>query len=173
MSILQLIFYCFAALTIMSALVILFSNNVLHAVLSLLGVFLGVSAMYVFAGAEFLAVAQLVVYVGGVLVLLLFGVMFTNREIGVDFPVSTHRYLPIGLLAGLAIALGLSYLLLSNATLLHAYETVLNSKPNSSTKIIGINLMSSYLLIFELLGILLLVALIGASFVAGRKEITK
>ena len=76
----QFVFIAFMVLTLASALVVLLTKNVLYAAFSLLGTFLGVSALYVLAGADFLAVAQILVYVGGVLVLLIFGVMLTNQQ---------------------------------------------------------------------------------------------
>src|ERR1700741_1025876 len=110
----QGIFYFFAGLTIVAGLFILLTRNVLHAVLSLLAVFIGVSAMYVFAGADFLAVTQLVVYVGGVLILMLFGVMLTNRETGAVYPVSKNKYFFTGLLSGVSVLALLTYIFLKN-----------------------------------------------------------
>jgi len=173
MNLVQMAFYAFALLTVGSAVMIFLTKNVLHAVFSLLGVFLGVSAMYVFAGADFLAVAQLVVYVGGVLVLLLFAVMLTGREGGVAYPASQNKYLISGLISGAGILTVLIYLVIKNADILKVNQSVYNENSVSTVRILGINLMSEYLLVFEVVGVLLLVALIGASFVAGRKEIKK
>ena len=169
MTVVQLVFYFFAALTVSSALFILFTKNVLHAVLSLLAVFLGVSAMYVFAGAEFLAITQLVIYVGGVLVLMLFGVMLTNRESGALFPLSKNNYFIPGILAGSSIFGILSYILIRNQSVFSRHPTTLVLDKNASLKLIGISLMTEYVLVFEVMGVLLLIALIGAAFIAGRK----
>ncbi len=163
----QLIFYSFAALSVISGLFILFTKNVLHAVLALLAVFLGVSALFVFAGADFLAVTQLVVYVGGVLVLMLFGVMLTNRETGAAYPVSRNKYFMGGIISGGAIFGVLSYLLIKNQSV---FPESIKSAEGSTVKILGVGLMSEYVLAFEVAGLLLLMALIGAAVVAGRKE---
>ena len=72
-------FYGFSALAIGAALTILFTRNVMYAALCLFIALLGVAALYVLAGADFLAITQLLIYVGGVLVLLIFGVMLTHR----------------------------------------------------------------------------------------------
>ncbi len=165
----QIIFYFFAGLTLLAALFILFTKNVLHAVLSLLAVFLGVSAMYVFAGAEFLAITQLVIYVGGVLVLMLFGVMLTNREKGAVYPLSKNNYFIAGILSGASIAGILSYILIRNQSVFISASHNSASSKTSSLNLIGISLMSEYVLVFEVVGILLLMALIGAAFVAGKK----
>lgn len=165
----QIVFYFFATLTIAAALFMLFTKNVLHAVLALLIVFIGVSAMYVFAGADFLAITQLVVYVGGVLVLMLFGVMLTNRESGVHYPISKNRFFVPGILSGLSVLGLLIYLLVKNQNQFLAISGKAIGNTSGTIRILGISLMSEYVLVFELIGILLLIALIGAAFVAGRK----
>lgn len=169
MTIAQIIFYLFAGLTIVAALFILFAKNVLHAVLSLLVVFVGVAALYVFAGAEFLAVTQLVIYVGGVLVLMLFGVMLTNREIGANYPVSKNKNFLIGLFSGFTLLGVFMYLFIRNKSVFISVSTIQDK--NNTLSAIGKSLMSEYVLVFELVGILLLVALIGAAFIAGRKKV--
>ena len=168
----KFVFYFFAALTVVSALFVLFTKNVLHAVLSLLSVFLGVSALYVFAGADFLAVTQLVVYVGGVLVLMLFGVMLTNRETGALYPVSKNKYFITGIISGLLILGLLIYLIRENEDIFFVpynpdNNFILNGK--STVHFLGIRLITEYLFAFEAVGLLLLMALIGAAFVAGKK----
>jgi NADH:ubiquinone oxidoreductase subunit 6 (subunit J) len=169
----QFIFYFFAGLTVVSGLFILFTKNVLHAVLSLLSVFIGVSALYVFAGADFLAVTQLVIYVGGVLVLMLFGVMLTNRETGAIYPISKHKYFISGIISGSSILGILVYLFVKNQNVfLSASEkstSVSAATTTGTIRILGISLISEYILVFEAIGVLLLIALIGAAFIAGRK----
>ncbi len=172
MNLTQLLFYFFAGLAVVSGLFILFTKNVLHAVLSLLAVFLGVSAIFVFAGADFLAITQLVVYVGGVLVLMLFGVMMTNRETGAAYPISKNKYFITGILSGVSILAMLGYLVVKNEKLFLSVSGKMDqtARPTGTTiKTLGIGLMSEYVLVFEAAGVLLLMALIGAAFIAGRK----
>jgi len=168
---LQFIFYFFAFITVLSALTVLLTKNVIHAVLALLGVFLGVSAMYIFAGADFLAVSQLIVYIGGVLVLLLFGVMLTNKEAGKDYPVSRNNSLFLGILSGLLIFMVLLYLVFVKGEAL--VKTGNENNIDNTITFIGIALIKEYSIAFELIGFVLLVTLIGAAFIAGRKNIAK
>ncbi|NJO01957.1 MAG: hypothetical protein HC880_09915 [Bacteroidia bacterium] len=77
-----LVFYALLVWIGISALLMLLLRNVLYNAFCLLMVFLGVAALYVLAGADFLAITQIVVYVGGVLILLLFGIMLTKRAEG-------------------------------------------------------------------------------------------
>ena len=79
MAVSDILFLLFAALTLLSACVVVMSNRLTHAVFALLFTFFGVAGIYVFLGADFVAAAQVIVYVGGILVLLLFGVMLTTR----------------------------------------------------------------------------------------------
>ena len=74
-----LIWYFLAVITVIAASVVAFSRSVMHCGMALLFALLGVCTMYVFLGADFLAITQVVVYVGGILVLILFAVMMTNR----------------------------------------------------------------------------------------------
>jgi NADH-quinone oxidoreductase subunit J len=159
----------FAGLSVGAGLFILFTKNVLHAVLSLLAVFVGVAAMFIFAGADFLAITQLVVYVGGVLVLMLFGVMLTNRETGAVYPVSKNKYFFLGILSAASVLGMMVFLILKNDKNFISTAKPFSGQAPSTVKTIGINLMSEYLLAFEVAGILLLLALIGAAFIAGRK----
>ncbi len=170
MTAVQLLFYFFAILTVAFALFILFTKNVLHAVLSLLAVFIGISALYIFAGADFLAVTQLVIYVGGVLVLMLFGVMLTNRETGAIYPISRNKYFISGIISGLSVLGILVYLFVKNEnSFLSDSGKTTTVVTQSTIKILGISLISEYIVVFEAVGVLLLIALVGAAFVAGRK----
>ncbi|MEM9833029.1 MAG: NADH-quinone oxidoreductase subunit J [Bacteroidota bacterium] len=162
-----LAFYAFGGLIVFSALVILFTRNVLHAAFSLLLTFLGISAVYILAGADFLAVMQILVYVGGVLVLLIFGVMLTDRAAGKLVRKQHHNQF-----WGILIGGSLFFLLvrtvvqtsLADLPWLKASATV----QTSTVSTLGIQLTSDFILPFELTGVLLLVALIGATYVAQR-----
>ncbi|MEM9671139.1 MAG: NADH-quinone oxidoreductase subunit J [Cyclobacteriaceae bacterium] len=161
-------FYGFAGLIVLSTLVILFTRNVLYAAFSLLLTFLGIAAVYVLAGADFLAVTQILVYVGGVLVLMIFGVMLTNKIAGQ--PVHTQHHNQFW---GIVVGGALFYLLaksiltanLGSSSWMKNQELV----QSSTVQPLGIQLMSDFIFPFELTGILLLVALIGAAYVAQRQ----
>ena len=163
-----LAFYAFAGLIVLSALVILFTRNVLYAAFSLLLTFLGISAVYVLAGADFLAVMQILVYVGGVLVLLVFGVMLTNRVAGKSVRTQHHNQFWCLLIGGSLFFLLAQTVVQSNLAdlpWLKASETI----KTSTVSTLGIQLMSDFILPFELTGVLLLVALIGSAYVAQRQ----
>ena len=98
----QVIFYLLAALTVGSSMMVAFSRNIVYSTFALLGAFMGVVGIYVLLAADFVAMVQLLVYVGGILVLTIFAVMLTqgiadvtvsNREVG-GSPVARHRYDP-------------------------------------------------------------------------------
>ena len=165
MSLAAIVFYIFAGLIVISALVIFFTKNIFHAAFSLLGTFLGVAAVYVFAGADFVAVTQIVVYVGGILILLVFGIMLTNRISSESIQTPTHNRFWGVLLGGSTFVLFVYMIFKANFIALAR-----TPEPISQTvKTIGIGLMSDYLLPFEIAALLLLVALIGASFIARNK----
>src|SRR5271168_2464984 len=74
----QVIFYALAALTVGSSMLVAFSRNIVHSTFSLLGAFMGVVGIYILLAADFVAMVQLLVYVGGILVVTLFAVMLTQ-----------------------------------------------------------------------------------------------
>lgn len=168
MSIAQIIFYIFAGITVISALMILFTRNVLYSAFLLIITFLGISAIYVFAGADFLAITQILVYVGGILVLMIFGVMLTNKISGQAVLTEGQHHFWAALV-GLSLFGLLAYSILQVNFASLSWLQQGNLIEGSTIKTLGILLMSDYVLPFELAGILLLVALIGAAFIAKRQ----
>ena len=168
MTFLQFIFYFFAAITILSALIILWTNNVLYAAFSLIITFMGVAAMYVFAGADFIAVSQILIYVGGILVLIIFGVMLTNRLSGQTVMTKSHNRLT-GYLIGIAMFVTLFWAIMQLNFKAIAKELPSALGDRSTIGTIGVKLMSDYILPFEVIALLLLLALIGAAFIARRQ----
>lgn len=171
MTIPQLLFYLFSGLVVASALVVLFTRNILNAAFSLIFTFLGIAAVYVLAGADFIAITQIIVYVGGILVLMVFGVMLTNKIEGQAVVTRNHN-LFWGIIAGLAMLSLLLMVVLSidfNSLdwVQHASAEALIER-DSTVQPIGQLLMSRYVLPFELAGLLLLIALIGSAFIAKR-----
>jgi len=156
----------------MSALMILVTRNVLYAAFLLIVTFLCISAIYVFAGADFIAITQILVYVGGVLVLMIFGVMLTNKLSGKSVTASFH-YQFWGILIGLSVFGTLTYAILqvdyANLDWIRASVQEGQVIRGSTVKTLGVQLMSSFVLPFEVAGILLLLALIGAAFIAKRQ----
>ena len=164
MGLYDIIFYLFAIITVVSAAVVVNAKNIVHAAYSMLLTFFGVAGIYVLLGADFLAVVQIMVYVGGILILLLFGVMLTNKITNVEIKSGSIQVIPgiIGLAAFAAILFGVM-----TSTNWKSENVEL---PKTTTFQLGNALISEYVLIFELLGILLLVALIGAASIARRDK---
>ena len=139
------------------------SRNILYSALGLLASLLGVAGLYVFLSADFVAVAQVFIYIGGVLVLILFAVMLTNRIGEVNISNATLGWASGGILS--AVMLGLF--------LVVAFEVpwpVRATGGGPTTAPIGHALLQQWLLPFELASLILLATLIGAIIIA-RKEI--
>jgi NADH-quinone oxidoreductase subunit J len=164
MNIYDIIFYIFAAITILSALFVVTTRNIVHSAFYLLFTFFGVAGIYVLLGADFIAIAQIMVYVGGILILILFGVMLTNKITSVEIRTGTVQMLPAAI--GVAIFMGavISVMIMTN------WKSEPGMIPLTTTKDLGHLLINDYVLIFELLGILLLIALIGAASIARRDK---
>ena len=158
------VFYLVAIITVGSALMVAFSRNIIYSAFSLLGTFAGVAGIYVFLGADFVAAVQLLIYVGGILVLLLFAVMLTHRITDVEITNRAAGRIPALIVTGVFI-----YLLVQTVRetpWVKAKEIVYQP----TTAIIGDLFLDSYLLPFELASLVLLAALIG-DVVISRKEI--
>jgi NADH-quinone oxidoreductase subunit J len=162
MSIYDLIFYLFAAVTIGSAVLVVSIRNIVYSAFALLFTFFGVVGLYVLLAADFIAIVQLVVYVGGILILLLFGVMLTNKITNVQIKTGVFQLLPA------VIAVGIFTGILVAAMLNTNWITMPSEIPNTTAYNLGHLLITEYVLVFELLGMLLLIALIGAASMARR-----
>ena len=99
------VFYLIAIITVGSAVVVAFSRNIIYSAFSLLGTFAGVAGLYVFLGADFVAAVQVLIYVGGILVLILFAVMLTHRITDVEITNRAVGRLPGLLVVGVFLAL--------------------------------------------------------------------
>jgi NADH-quinone oxidoreductase subunit J len=163
----QIVFYTFATLVITSAGLVVYGKNLVHSAFALLATFFGVAVFYVLLGADFLAGAQLLVYVGGILILLLFGVMLTHRIFDMNLKTETFQVVP-----GAAVAV---IVFVTLVTLI--YRTPWRSagiiiEEATTTRFIGRAFMTTYILPFEAASILLLMALIGAAMlVRGRMDL--
>lgn len=165
MELFDIVFFVFACITLVSAFVVVFSKNIIYSAFSLLFTFFGVAGLYVLLHADFLAVTQILIYVGGILVLMLFGVMLTNKVVNVELKTGTMHTIPAlilvavvgGTLAGLFFSTWKEVGMPSTGVEL------------TTTKSIGEMLMTGYLLPFEVASVVLLVALIGAAMYARRR----
>ena len=170
MSAVVLATYTFAGLSLLAALGMLLTRSVLYAAFGLLVCLLALAGLYALAGADFLAVTQIMVYVGGVLVLLLFGIMYTQRsKTGLTDVRPLSRSL--GLLVSGMLAVGLLTLIMGQADYLNTLHPATAPEAMPSTvQPLGKLLMTRYLLPFELVAILLLMALIGATYIAAHQD---
>jgi len=163
MDLFDIVFYAFAAITVLAAFIVVFSRNVMYAAVALLFTFVGVAGLYILLRADFLAVTQILIYVGGILVLLLFGIMLTNNVISVDIKTGTIHSVPAMILA--AILFG-SLAAVFYATWSRVPEPATTA--TTTTRALGELLMTRFVLPFEVASVVLVVALIGAAFLARR-----
>jgi len=159
----DLVFVALALLCVVPAVWVVFSRHIVHAGFALLFTLMGVAGMYAFLGADFLAVTQVMVYVGGVLVLILFTVMMTHvpsharRRHGLD------RLVPPAVFA--AAVFGVLYKVI---TATNWRATPVEAK--ATTAEIGAKFMTTYLFPFEYASIVLLVAMIGAAILIRERR---
>ena len=158
------VFYLIALITVVSAGMVAFSSNIIYSAFSLLGTFMGVAGLYIFLGADFVAAAQVLIYVGGILVLILFAVMLTHRITDVAITNRAAGRVPAVIIIGVLL-----YLLIQaikETPWVKAKEVIYAP----TTAKIGDLFLEQYLLPFELASLILLAAMIGA-VVLSRKEI--
>ncbi|MEO0545939.1 MAG: NADH-quinone oxidoreductase subunit J [Pseudomonadota bacterium] len=165
MSVTALFFYMFATVTVASAFLVISSRNPVHSVLFLILAFFNSAGLFMIAGAEFLALILIVVYVGAVAVLFLFVVMMLD----VDFAEMREgflQYMPIGAVVGLILAIelvlvlgGLSFDAEGART---AVEPIPDMADTDNITALGNILYTRYIFFFQLAGMILLVAMIGA-----------
>jgi len=170
MNLYDLIFYIFAFTTIASAFFVVVTKNIIYAAFSLLLTLFSIAGIYVLLGADFLSIIQLIVYVGGIVILILFGVMLTNKITNVPLKTETTFILPATIILG--IFSGLLIAILINTDWATVNNQLSNTAKNSfmpTAKDLGFLLMNQYIIYFELLGMILLIALIGAASIARRK----
>lgn len=160
----DLIFYGTALVTLVTAAYAVFSRNIVRAVFALLGTFFGMAVLYGLLAADFVAVIQVLVYVGGILVLLLFAVMLTG-QIETAQRSARSAGLWLGSLAGLALVA-----LLVPLALKAPWQKSAAAEYDHTTAFIGTALLTKDLLPFEVLSVVLLGVVIGAVVIARRRK---
>jgi NADH-quinone oxidoreductase subunit J len=158
-----LAFYAFAAVLIGSAVMVVTSRNPVHSVLFLILAFFNAAGLFLIAGAEFLAMILVIVYVGAVAVLFLFVVMMLD----IDFSrlrEGFQRYAPVGALIGLVLLVQLVMVMVSWRVAPGAMALRLNETPAElpNAEALGRILYTDYIYLFQGCGLILLVAMIGA-----------
>lgn len=157
------IFYLAAVVTVVSAVAVVFSRKLINAGFALLATFGGVATLYGLLGASFLAGVQVLLYIGGVLVLLLFAIVLTRDVERARISMTgTQRVLGLVVAAGTVVVL---LLVLSGTDWLMRTPDYASPGPKG----IGRLFMSDFILPFEAISLLLLIALLGAAYMARRK----
>jgi NADH-quinone oxidoreductase subunit J len=158
-----IVFWVFAAVLLGSAALVVYGRNLVHSAFALLATFFSAAVFYALLGADFLAGAQVLIYVGGILTLLLFGVMLTNRIFDVNLRTETFQVVPAALVS-LAV-----FGMLTLVVLKTPWKRASLLEEGPTTARIGRGLMTDYLLPFEIVSVLLLVALLGAAMLVRRR----
>ncbi|MFT0861631.1 NADH-quinone oxidoreductase subunit J [Ancylobacter sp. G4_0304] len=162
MTLAALFFYLFAGIAVASAFMVIASRNPVHSVLFLILTFVNASGLFILIGAEFLAMILIVVYVGAVAVLFLFVVMMLDVDF-VELRQGFLQYLPVGMLIGLVFLAELVLVLGSWTFGEGVTGAVMTATSDvSNTVQIGRVLYTEYVLFFQMAGLVLLVAMIGA-----------
>ena len=161
----QIIFLLFAALVLVSALMVVIVRNLLHAALWLVVSLFGVAVLYAILQANFLAVVQVVVYIGAIAILFIFAVMLTRRE-AMEKGRQTRNNWWIPAMLGLLILTGLVVLIFNFPNVEQPAATL--PVGLDTLQALGIALVSpdAYVLPFEVASVLMLAALVGAVYVA-------
>jgi len=167
----NIFFYLFAALMVFSAVRVVTAKNIVHAALYLVAVLAGAAAQYILLAAEFVAATQVLVYIGAVMVLFLFGIMLTRVQIGRDADL-TNRHWGAGIVTALVLFGVMAYALLDafgwTRTPLPK-DTRIMDVAGSNSATVSDAIFGHYLLPFEAISVLLLAALVGA-IVLARKD---
>lgn len=157
MSYYNILFYVFAFVIVASAIIVVFSKNIVYSAVALFATLFGVAGVFVLLYADFLALTQILVYIGGILVLIIFGIMLTGHITDVNMPTKNLNQLPAVLFSIVLMGI-LIYTITSTV-----WKTGTVVKNEITINQIGKFLMTDYLLPFEVASIVLLVALVGAA----------
>ena len=167
----NIFFYAIAGGIVFSALRVVTTRNVVHAALYLVAVLAGVGAQYVLLAAEFVAATQVLVYIGAIVVLFLFGIMLTRAQIGRAQDL-THKHWMSAAATALLLFGVMAYALIDQYGWTRTPlppDTRIASLHGSNTATVSDSIFSQYLVPFEVVSVLLLAALVGA-IVLARKE---
>ncbi len=160
MTLYDLFFYLFALIILISAVIVVSSRHIVRSAFALLFTLFGVAGIYVMLNADFLAIVQLIVYIGGILILIIFGVMLTNKAVNVQIKTKAMNVLPA------TIAVGIFAGVLTATLAKNKWFVTTPFLRDTTIKDIGKLLLTNYMIPFQVAGILLLIALIGAVMIA-------
>ena len=163
MSVMVFAFYLFAISAVGAGFMVVLARNPVHSVLWLILAFLSAAGLFVLLGAEFVAMLLMIVYVGAVAVLFLFVVMMLDVDFA-ELKGEMVRYMPLGLLIGVVILmqLGIVFGAWVPAETAEAMRGAVTPEGVENTAALGLLIYDRYILLFQLAGVILLVAMIGA-----------
>lgn len=176
----QIIFYAFAALAIGSALMVVSLKNTARALFLFFIVLFSMAGLYLFALADFVAITQILVYVGGVLILMIFAFMLSNEELLANMQRVSGRFLSLPNWQSLLLALGffavLGYGIWEWQE--HTPEWISDNirkgqviaPADNNMQQLGLRFMTSHVLAFEVISVFLMMVLIGAAHIARKEE---
>ena len=160
MPIAEIVFWAVVAFTISSAGMVVLNNQLLYSAIALLFALFGVAGLYIFLWADFIAGIQIIVYIGGINVLIIFGIMLTNK-------ISSVRLSQTNVQQGVGAVVALwLFILISLIISKTKWLQIEAAEPSGTVNSIGTLLLSKYLLPFEAISLLLLGALIGAALLS-------
>src|SRR5215210_5777303 len=159
------LFFVFAGFAIMCAISMVYHKNPLYSAISLVGVFISLSCIYVSLAAPFIAAVQILIYAGAIMVLVIFVIMLLNLD--EDKPLNRLRYL-YGVGGGLGLILLAQTFFIFYAVMRAPQQAVNNAETVGKTMSIGQGMYTEYLLPVEIVGVLLLMAIIGGVVLARR-----
>ena len=151
-------FYIFSFIILSSSVMVISSRNPVHSVLFLILAFFNSAGLFIMLGAEFLAMMLIIVYVGAVAVLFLFVVMMLNINIS-EIKEGFQRYFPIGFLIGIILLAEIFFVIIGDGI---QRDLNINLETIPNTHLIGSVLYTDYIFLFQVSGLILLVAMIGA-----------
>jgi NADH-quinone oxidoreductase subunit J len=165
MNVSQVVFIILSAVALIGAVGVVTIRNLFHAALFLVLSFVGVAGMYVLLEAEFLAMVQLLVYVGAISILIIFAVMLSRRIMSPEFKARNEQWIG-GLIVAVALFAVLAFILLTVN-----WPTARAAVPDDAISELGMALVSpdQFVLVFEVASVLLLVALVGAVIIARER----
>lgn len=159
-----LVFYVVAAVTIVSALGVCVAKNIVRMAVWLFGALGAVALLYFLLAANFLAAIQLIVYVGGTLILLVFGVMLTTKSPWVRFELKWYEPVAAGLVC--AVLLTALCLLMAHTD----WEASDAARAGTTVEAFGRRLLTTYVAPFEVAGVLLMIVMVGAAHLARQPK---
>ena len=162
------LFFLFAALAVAAALGTLLARNPVNSALSLIVNLLAIACLYLTLNAAFIGIVQVLVYAGAIMVLFLFVIMLLNLE---STPVleAIDKRLLAGYAAGTLLLSGLTYLLAEGLGAMPSLDVTAAAAATGTPRAIALQLFTTYALPFELIGLLLLVATVGAVMIAKKR----